>query len=37
MTDALAVGLAGLGVGRGDRVAVYLQNTPQFVLAMVAT
>ncbi|MEA2246948.1 MAG: long-chain acyl-CoA synthetase [Solirubrobacteraceae bacterium] len=37
LTDALAVGLAELGVGRGDRVAAYLQNVPQFVLAMVAT
>ncbi|MEA2289208.1 MAG: long-chain acyl-CoA synthetase [Solirubrobacteraceae bacterium] len=37
LTDALAVGLAELGVGRGDRVAVDLQSVPQFVLAMVAT
>src|SRR3954471_6868810 len=37
LTDALAVALADLGVRRGDRVAVYLQNVPQFVLAMVAT
>jgi long-chain acyl-CoA synthetase len=36
LTDALAVGLAELGVGHGDRVAVYLQNVPQFVLATVA-
>jgi long-chain acyl-CoA synthetase len=37
ITDALAVGLAGLGFRRGDRLAVYLQNVPQFVLAMIAT
>jgi long-chain acyl-CoA synthetase len=36
MSDALAVGLTGLGVRPGDRVAVYLQNVPQFVVAMVA-
>jgi len=37
LTDALAVALRELGTGRGDRVAVYLQNVPQFVLAMIAT
>jgi long-chain acyl-CoA synthetase len=37
LSDALAVGLAGLGVGRGDRVALYLQNVPQFLLAQLAT
>ena len=37
MTDALAAGLAGLGFQPGDRLAVYLQNVPQFVLAMMAT
>lgn len=36
MSSALAVGLAELGVVRGDRVAVYLQNDPQFVIAMLA-
>jgi long-chain acyl-CoA synthetase len=36
LTDGLAVGLGELGVGRGDRVALYLQNVPQFVLAMLA-
>jgi long-chain acyl-CoA synthetase len=36
LTDALAAGFAELGVSRGDRVAVYLQNVPQFVLATVA-
>ena len=37
MTDALGAGLVSLGVKPGDRVAVYLQNIPQFVLAMIAT
>jgi long-chain acyl-CoA synthetase len=36
LTDALAVGLRDLGIGPGDRVGVYLQNVPQFVIAMVA-
>jgi long-chain acyl-CoA synthetase len=37
LSDALAVALGELGVVRGERVAVYLQNVPQFVLATVAT
>ena len=37
MSDALASGLLANGFSRGDRLAVYLQNVPQFVLAMVAT
>jgi long-chain acyl-CoA synthetase len=36
ITDGLAVGLRDLGVAPGDRVAVYLQNVPQWVLAAVA-
>ena len=36
LSSALAVGLADLGVRPGDRVGVYLQNVPQFVIAMVA-
>ncbi|PRY48715.1 long-chain acyl-CoA synthetase [Geodermatophilus tzadiensis] len=36
-TDALAAGLLDAGLRRGDRVAVYLQNVPQFVLAVVGT
>lgn len=36
MSDALAVGLAGLGIGAGDRVAIYLQNVPQVVIAVLA-
>jgi len=36
-TDALAAALVADGFEAGDRLAVYLQNVPQFVLAMVAT
>jgi long-chain acyl-CoA synthetase len=36
-TDALAASLVANGLKPGDRLAVYLQNVPQFVLAMVAT
>ncbi|MDQ3945030.1 MAG: AMP-binding protein [Actinomycetota bacterium] len=36
LTDALAVGLRDLGIGVGDRVAVYLQNIPQFLLAQLS-
>jgi long-chain acyl-CoA synthetase len=35
-TDALAAGLRKLGFEPGDRLAVYLQNVPQFVMAAVA-
>jgi long-chain acyl-CoA synthetase len=35
-SDALAVALAARGVGRGDRVALFLQNVPQFVIALLA-
>ncbi|MGE7389970.1 AMP-binding protein [Streptomyces sp. NPDC004126] len=34
LSDSVAGYLAGRGVGRGDRVAVMLQNTPHFVLAV---
>ena len=37
MSDALAQGLLAGGFAAGDRLAVYLQNIPQFVLAMLAT
>ncbi|WP_029430657.1 class I adenylate-forming enzyme family protein [Blastococcus sp. URHD0036] len=37
LSDALAVGLLASGFSAGDRLAVYLQNVPQFVIAMVAT
>jgi long-chain acyl-CoA synthetase len=36
MSDALAVGLQQRGVEAGDRVAVYLQNIPQVVVAVLA-
>ncbi|TYP88555.1 AMP-binding protein [Blastococcus xanthinilyticus] len=36
LSDALATGLLAHGFGPGDRLAVYLQNVPQFVIAMVA-
>ncbi|UZJ24751.1 AMP-binding protein [Rhodococcus antarcticus] len=36
-STALAAGLLEHGFARGDRLAVYLQNVPQFVVAMVAT
>ncbi|MBV9047546.1 MAG: long-chain fatty acid--CoA ligase [Solirubrobacterales bacterium] len=36
LTDALAAGLQAEGFERGDRLAVYLQNVPQFPIAMVA-
>jgi long-chain acyl-CoA synthetase len=35
-SDALAAALAEHGVGRGDRVGVYMQNVPQFPIAMLA-
>ena len=36
ITDALAGALAGLGVKKGDRVGVFMPNTPQFVMAYYA-
>jgi len=36
MSDALAVALQQRGVGRGDRVAMYLQNVPQVLVAVLA-
>src|SRR3954469_19283291 len=36
-STALAAGLLAHGFQRGDRLAVSLQNVPQFVIAMVAT
>lgn len=35
-SDALAVGLATAGVVRGDRVALLLQNVPQYVISLIA-
>lgn len=37
LVDGFAAGLADLGVRARDRVALYLQNDPQFVIAMLAT
>jgi long-chain acyl-CoA synthetase len=37
LSDAFAVALVSLGVRAGDRVALYLQNVPQFVIGMLAT
>lgn len=34
LSDSVAGHLAARGIGRGDRVAVMLQNTPHFVLAL---
>lgn len=36
-SDALAVALAARGIRPGDRVALYMQNVPQFPIAMIAT
>lgn len=35
LSDAFAVALASRGIAKGDRVALYLQNVPQFVIAMI--
>ncbi|WP_321816327.1 MULTISPECIES: class I adenylate-forming enzyme family protein [unclassified Paraburkholderia] len=35
-SDALACAWLERGLARGDRVAIYLQNVPQFVIALVA-
>lgn len=37
LSDAFASALLARGFSRGDRVAVYLQNVPQFVIAMLGT
>ena len=36
ITDRLAAGLADLGVKKGDRVGIFMPNTPQFVMAYFA-
>ena len=36
LTDKLAAGLHGLGVKKGDRVGIFIPNTPQFVMAYFA-
>ena len=33
LTDRMAWGLKGLGVKKGDRVAIHMENCPQFVIA----
>jgi long-chain acyl-CoA synthetase len=37
LSDGLAAALLANGFSAGDRLAVYLQNVPQFVIAMVGT
>ena len=37
LTDAFAAGLADSGFAPGDRVGLYLQNVPQFVIAQIGT
>jgi long-chain acyl-CoA synthetase len=37
LTDAFAVALLDSGLVAGDRVALYLQNVPQFVIGLVGT
>lgn len=36
ITNRLAAGLAALGVKKGDRVGIFMPNTPQFVMAFFA-
>lgn len=36
ITDCLAAGLVDLGVKQGDRVGIFMPNTPQFVMAYFA-
>ncbi len=36
ITDRLAAGLVDLGVKKGDRVGIFMPNTPQFVMAYFA-
>jgi long-chain acyl-CoA synthetase len=33
LTDRMAAALAGLGIQKGDRVGIFIPNTPQFVIA----
>jgi long-chain acyl-CoA synthetase len=37
LSDAFAVGLLDAGLAPGDRVALYLQNVPQFVVGLIGT
>lgn len=36
LTDQLAAGLVALGLSKGDRVAIFMPNSPQFVIAFYA-
>jgi len=36
MVDRFATGLAALGVGKGDRVLIYLSNSVQYIIAFLA-
>jgi long-chain acyl-CoA synthetase len=36
LSDALATALAEGGFGKGDRLALYMQNVPQYVIALLA-
>src|SRR6202158_5414192 len=36
MSDAFAAALTDSGFRRGDRIALYLQNVPQYVIALLA-
>ncbi len=36
LTDRLAAGLADIGIKKGDRVGLFMPNTPQFVIAYFA-
>jgi long-chain acyl-CoA synthetase len=33
LADRMAAGLAGMGVKKGDRIGIFMPNTPQFVIA----
>jgi long-chain acyl-CoA synthetase len=37
LSDAFAAGLLSHGLERGDRVGIYLQNVPQWVIALIGT
>jgi long-chain acyl-CoA synthetase len=36
ITDRFAAGLASLGIKKGDRVGIFIPNTPQFLMAYIA-
>ena len=36
ITDRLAAGFHSIGIKKGDRIAVFIPNTPQFVMAYFA-